>query len=135
MTRTAEAVAAIKARLEAADAAFPWPVTVIDGKPSGEVSTPYICIYDQTGIRIREKYIGQAGRTYLPFQLSCVARTHDGLRDLVRVTRGAVLDWPPIPGASPVVEDGSNPVLSEGVGNDQRLTAPLTMHCYLPKET
>lgn len=132
MTHTAAAVAAILARLEAAP--FPWPVEVIDGKP-GEVSTPYICIYDQTGIRIREKYIGQAGRTYLPFQLSCVARTRDGLRDLVQVTRRAVLDWPPIPGATPIIEDGSNPVLSEGTGNDQRLTAPLTMHCYLPKET
>jgi hypothetical protein len=129
---TNAAIGGIKARLEAAS--FPWPVEIIDGAPDQQ-TTPYVCIYDQTGQSLRRKYTGSVDGLYLPFQLSCVARTTDGLRDLVKAVRAAVCDWPPVIGASPIVEDGSNPVLSEGVGNDRRLTAPLTMHSYLPKET
>jgi hypothetical protein len=128
---TKEAVAAILTRLKAAQ--YPWAVEVIDGAPADTPAGPYVCIYDQTGVTRRTKYHGGVTGLYFPFQLSCVARTTDGLRDLVGVVRRAVLDWPPAAGATPVVEDGSNPVLSTGVGNDRRLTAPLTMHSYLPK--
>lgn len=124
---------AIKARLEAA--IFPWPVAVFDGAPTSTPSGPYVCIYDQTGVTRRTKYQGGVTGAYLPFQLSCVARTTDGLRELVAGVRTAVLDWPPVPGASPIVEDGSNPILTSGTGNDLRLTAPLSMHSYLPKES
>lgn len=134
MTTTKDAIAAIKARLEAAPSPWPQGHAVHDGEPVDDTDRPYICIWDQTGVRIREKYTGGPKRTFFPFQLSCVARTRDGLRDLVAVAR-TVLGWHPIPGATPVVEDGSNPILSEGTGSDERLTAPLTMHCYLPKET
>lgn len=128
---TQAAIDAIKARLESTPA--PWPVLVFDGPPDDGAATPYICIWDQTGQKVREKYTGQAGRTYWPLQLSCVARGRDGLRTLTSVAR-TVLDWAPISGATPLVEDGTNPVLTESVGGDERLTAPLTMHCYLPKE-
>ncbi len=130
---TQTAVAAIKARLEAAPSPWPQGHAVFDGDPGDDTDRPYICIWDQTGVKVREKYTGTAGRTYFPFQLSCVARTREGLRDLVAVAR-TVLGWAPVPGATPLVEDGSNPILTEGSGNDERLVAPLTMHCYLPKE-
>ncbi len=133
MTTTQTAVVAVRARLEAAQ--YPWPVEVIDGAPTSTPAGPYICIYDQTGRTIRRKYVGVGSGLYWPFQLSCVARTTDALRELVNTARAAVLDWAPVDAASPIVEDGSNPVLTTGVGNDQRLTAPLTMHSYLPKET
>lgn len=126
------AITAIKARLD--DAAWPWPVQVTDGPPDGTPSGPYICIYDQTGMPLRRKYQGGVSGLYLPFQLSCVARQHDALRELIRIARLQVCDWRPVGGSSPIVESGSNPVLSTGVGNDQRLTAPLTLHCYLPPE-
>lgn len=132
---TNTAIAAIKARLEGAPSAWPQGHSVFDGEPDGDTGRPYVCIWDQTGVRVREKYTGQAGRTLFPFQLSCVARTREGLRQLVDLVRGTVLDWPPVDGATPIVEDGSNPILTEGTGNDVRLVAPLTMHCYLPKET
>lgn len=123
------AISAIKAHLEAQSA--PWPVAVYDGEPPEGAQTPYICIYDQTAGTVRGKYVGGVRKVRIPFQLSCVARTRDGLRSLIAVAR-AVLDWAPMSGASPIVEDGSNPIITESVGNDQRLTAPLTMHSYLP---
>ncbi len=126
-------VAATQARLEAA--VLPWAVEVIAGAPGSTPSGPYICIYDQPGLTRRTKYHGGVTGMYFPWQLSCVARTLDGLRDLVRITRLTILDWPPVPGASPTVEDGTNPILPSGTGNDLRLTAPLTMHSYLPKES
>lgn len=119
---------AIKAKLEAQTG--PWPFEVFDGAPAG-VSSPYICIWDQTGSTIRSKYASRIGQVYFPFQLSCVARTKEGLRDLVKIARHVVL-WAPVEGASLIVEDGSNPILPETVGGDQRFTAPLTMHCFLP---
>lgn len=125
-------VAAIQARLESQSP--PWPVEVFDGPPDDDAQTPYICIWDQTGAATRRKYAAAVDGMFFPFQLSCVARTREGLRQLVGVAR-TVLMWSPVAGATPIVEVGSNPILTEGVGNDQRLTAPLTMHCYLPKET
>lgn len=135
MTVTQDAVTAIKARLDATT--WPWPtVDVLDGSPAvnNTPTGPYICIYDQTGQTVRRKYLGQPSGLYWPVQLSCTARTAAGLRDLVRIVRGTVLNWPPIDGATPVVEDGSNPTLTTGTGNDMRITAPLTLHCYLPAE-
>lgn len=131
MTQPQDAVAAIKTKLESAES--PWPFKVFDGEPDG-TDQPYICIWDRTGSRIREKYTATPSRTRFPFQLSCVARTHDGLRELTAIAR-SILDWRPVPGASPIVEERSNPILTEGTGNDQRLLAPLSMRCYLPKET
>lgn len=120
----------IKARLEAQPS--PWPFGVYDGEPPAGVETPYICIYDQTGRTDRgTKAHGGVVRVYAPFQLSCVARTREGLRDLLKVAR-SVCGWAPVANASPIVEDGSNPILPTGEGTDQRLLAPLTMHCYLP---
>lgn len=131
-SQTQTVVETIQARLEAAT--FPWQVEIIDGAPQDTPAGPYVCIYDQTGMTRRTKWQGGVTGVFWPFQLSCVARTTTGLRDLVKGVRAAVCDWAPVAGASPIVEIGSNPVLSTGEGNDVRLTAPLTLHCYLPKE-
>ncbi len=105
---------------------------VFDGGPDSKPPQRYLCVYDQTGVAVRGKYTGRAGWLYLPIQVSVVTRTLDGLRKSTKAVRDALLDWPPTPGATPLVEDGSNPVLTEGEGNDVRLTAPITLHCYLP---
>ena len=131
----APAIAAIVARLVLADSPFPDGHAVFDGGPAATPTKPYFCVWDQTATTRRGKYSGGPQRLYLPFQVSCVARSRDGLRDAVRLARAALLMWPPLNGASPIIEDGSNPILSEGTGNDFRLTAPLTLHCYLPKES
>ena len=123
------AIAAIIARLA------PIPDhAVFDEAPLDEPPTRYLVVYDQTGLSIRRKYSGDAGWLYLPMQISCVARTKTGLRGSVRSVRQVLLGWPPVPGATPIVEDGSGPILREGEGNDLRLTGPLTLHCYLPPE-
>lgn len=132
--RAQDAVTAIKQRLDNVMWPLGWTVTVLDGAPVTEPDGPYICIYDQTGQPTRRKYWGGVSGLYFPAQLTCVARTKEGLRDLVKLTRAAVLNWPPIAGSTPLVEDGSNPTLTTGTGNDLRITAPLTLHCHLPKE-
>ena len=123
------AIAAIVARLDLIP-----DHDVIDGEPLQTPPRRYLCVYDQTGVAVRRKYTGHAGWLYLPVQISVVTRTLDGLRESVKAVRDALLDWPPVPGATPLVEDGSNPILTEGEGNDRRLTAPLTLHCYLPPD-
>jgi len=132
---TSPAIAAIIARLVLADSPFDNGHEAFDGGPTTTPSKPYFCVWDQTATTRRGKYSGDPQRLYLPFQVSCVARTRAGLRDAVQLARSALLMWTPVKGASLIVEDGSNPILSEGTGNDIRLTAPLTLHCYLPKET
>lgn len=123
------AIAAIITRLDAiADH------DVFDGAPDDMPPRRYLCVYDQTGVAVRRKYPGRPGWLYLPVQVSVVARTRSGLRESVHAVRAALLDWPPVPGATPLVEDGTNPILTEGEGNDVRLTAPITIHCYLPPE-
>lgn len=104
---------------------------VFDGEAPATANTPYICIYDQTGkTDLGHKAHGGVVRTRAPFQLSCVARTHDGVRALMKVAR-TVCGWAPVDNASPIVEDGSNPIIKTGEGMDVRLTAPLTMHCWI----
>lgn len=133
MSVNSEAVAAIKARLIAAAASAPWPVGVFDGPPDATAGTkPYICIYDQTGVTDRgTKAHGGVVRARFPFQLSCVARDRDALRDLIEVAR-TIVGWSPIAGASPIVEVGSNPIMPETVDSDSRYVAPLTMRSWLP---
>lgn len=126
---SAGALAAIVARLDA----IPTH-DVFDGPPSSTPPNRYLCVYDQTGVAVRRKYTGRAGWLYLPFQVSVVTRTYGGMRESVQSVRAALLDWPPVPGGTPIVEAGTNPILTEGEGNDIRLTAPLTFHCYLPPE-
>ena len=121
------AVAAIVAKLDAIP-----DHDAFDGAPGGTPPRRYLCVYDQSGLPVRHKYPGRPGWLYLPVQISVVASTKAGLRESVHEVRTQLLDWPPIPGASPLVEDGTNPTLTEGEGNDIRLTAPLIMHCYLP---
>ncbi len=105
-----------------------------DGEPDDAPPRRYLCVYDQTGVAVRRKYTGRPGWLYLPIQISVVTRTLNGLRQSTKAVRDALLDWPPVQGATPLVEDGTNPVLPEGEGNDVRLTAPITLHCYLPPE-
>ena len=131
MSDASAAVTAIKARIEAQTTVWPQGLGVHHGTPPDDAVTPYVCIWDQTGRTVRGKYVGAVQKTYWPFQLSCVGRTREGALDVADVAR-SVLDWAPVVGASRIVEDGSNPVLSEGTGSDVRYTAALTMHCYLP---
>lgn len=132
---TNPAIAAIIARLKAATSPWAGGFDVFDGGPTGTPTKPYFCVWDQTATTRRGKYTGGVQQAYLPFQVSCVARTRQGVRDAVNLARAALLLWPPVDGATPIVEDASNPILTEGTGNDVRLTAPLTLHCCLPKES
>lgn len=128
-TTTQPAIAAITARLDTiADH------DAYDGPPPATPTRRYVCVYDQTGVPIRHKYPGRPGWLYLPVQISVVTRTRDGLRESVQKVRNLLAGWAPVTGATPMVEDGTNPILPEGEGNDIRLTAPLTFHCYLPPE-
>lgn len=107
----------------------------MDGTPADTIPPRrYYCVYDQTGATPRGKYSGDPQSLLLPLQVSCVARTHAGLRESVQWAREMLLMWAPIPTATPLVEDGSGPVLSDGLGDDRRLAAPLLLHCYLLRE-
>jgi hypothetical protein len=126
------ALAAIKARIEAQPTPL-WPQGVavhLGAAPDGAV-VPYVCLWDQTDSQVRGKATGSVQRSRLPFQLSCVTRDRASIYAAMTVAR-SVLDWAPVDGSSRIVEDGSNPLITEGSGSDVRYTAPLTMHCYLP---
>lgn len=131
MSDVSAAIAAIKARIK--DQPTPWPqgLGVYAGDPDEGAETPYVCIWDQTDSAVRGKATGAVQRSRLPFQLSCVGRTREGVLEVVGVVR-CVRDWAPVAGASRIVEDGSNAIMPEGTGSDVRYVAPLTMHCYLP---
>lgn len=131
MSTASTAIAAIKARIEAQPTSWPQGLRVYVGAPPENAEVPYVCIWDQTGSTVRGKYVGTVQKTRFPFQLSCVTRTRDAAPDVAAIAR-SVLDWAPTPGASRIIEDGSNQIVPEGSGSDIRHTAPLTMHCYLP---
>lgn len=123
------AVAAIKAAIDAAESPWETGFRVFDGEPI-ERDKPYACIYDQSGGAERFKADGRSRIRY-PFQVTCVARTRDGLRLMTQLVRGALLDLS-IDGSTPITEDGSVPINREGEGTDIRYVAPLLFHCYLP---
>lgn len=131
MTAAPAYITAIKDRIESQSTPWVQGLAVHYGAPPADAQTPYVCIWDQAPKPIREKQAGRAQRSRLSFQLSCVSRAREDVLEVVRVAR-CVLDWAPVTNASPIVEDGSNPILTEGSGIDVRYTAPLTMHCYLP---
>ena len=112
----------------------PWPDghDVIDGAPTTTPTKPYFCFYDQTAAPVRRKYHGGVSQERFDFQISCVARNREGVRQAVQLARGALHGLVVAVNASPIVEEGSNPIIPSGEGNDVRLTAPLTMHCWLP---
>lgn len=125
---------------EAAIAAIVARLTLIpdhdamDGPPNTTPARRYFCVYDQTGAGARRKYTADPTQLYLPVQVSCVGRTRSGVRESAQLARNALAGWTPVAGGTPLIEDGSNPILTDGPTNDLRHTWPLTMHCYLPKE-
>ena len=115
-------------------ASSPWVNghEVIDGGPTSTPASVYFCFYDQTAQPLRRKYHGGVTQLRFDFQISCVARETKGVRRAAQLARDTLWGLVVAVNASPIVEEGSNPIIPSGEGNDVRLTAPLTMHCWLP---
>lgn len=106
---------------------------VFDGAPDHTPGRRYFCVWDQTGVQTREKYSAD-GRILFGFQISCVARTREGARNSAYLARLALAGQVLVAGGTPVVEQGTAPVLTDGTANDVRITQPLIFRCHLPKE-
>ncbi|SDD40977.1 hypothetical protein [Auraticoccus monumenti] len=112
------AMQAIVARGRAAE------LDVYDGKPLVTPPDRYVVAWDDPGRAEAETYDGASSRVENTIVFHCVARTRDGLRDLVQTVRDTYTDWAPDdrPSSSPMAEVAAQSLKDGGPENDERFS-------------
>lgn len=106
-----------------------------DGPPNKTPTTHYAVVYDDSGNAATDRRARTAGTVAWTHRIVCVARTPEGLRDLVSDVRAALTGARPHPQGDLLMEPpgSAGPVLTDGPAGDKRLSKTITYRHHSPR--
>lgn len=111
-------------------------IDALDGRPERAPAGLYVAVFDDAGLARTHRPATPAARhVKWTWRLVCVARTTDGLRDLVGRVRDTTSAVRLAPGADPLSEVVAGPVLDDGPTGDVRLSQTITLTTHTPRST
>lgn len=96
---------------------------------------PYVVVYDDPGLRYRDRYPGTSRKVRWTFSIVCVARTSDGLRRITAQTADALVDRRIGAWGGLITQTAAGPLLEDGPEGDRRLSKTLTFQLTTTRST
>lgn len=106
-------------------------VTTYDETPDIEPTGLYAQIVDSAGTAQPHRLSTTAHWVSIPISVMGVGRTKDSCRHLLTLIRGALTGVRPHPGAKPLLEESSGPLLKDGPAGDEYWSGTINYKAHV----